>query len=630
MLQAGTTRGRRTRRAARGARPRSAVLLLLIALLAGCTNAPAQSAAPDPQPQLDRFITLMQSSDFDSAAAMTSSPGAAAQTIASVRQDLGAKDLSLAAGGWNRKDERTASVPVDYRWQLPGAGIWTYQANWTWHLVGNGEKARWVLDWEPTVLHPQLGARQTLAVRTSDADAGVLVDRNNRPLLTPATVFSVQADPRKVGDRASFAKTLVGLLKGFDSSLDPDKIIEGLKKADPTIGYTVINLREAEFKQVQERLAAVPGLSFPSQVRNLGPTKDFARALLLQVEPVLDGLSQGSKGWKIVSVDATGAEVETLAEQAPTAGAKVMLTLDTASQIAAEKALVGIKEQAVLVAIQPSTGEILAVAQNAAANAEGPIALVGRYPPGSTFKIVTATAAIDRKLITPTKPVPCPGEWKIRNRPIRNNDSFDLGTVPATLAFAKSCNTTFAQLAVDMPPDALTKDAAQYGIGLDFVIPGITTLTGQAPASEIAVQRAENGFGQGKTLVTPFSAALMAATAATTNMPVPTLIRGKKTTQDKPAPPRSAAAKAAIETFMRAVVTEGSARDLKAQDLPGATVHAKTGTAEFTNAKGEIHAHAWTVGYRGDIAFSVLIVGGDSSRRTNHVVAKFLNGLPKS
>ncbi len=60
------------------------------------------------------------------------------------------------------------------------------------------------------------------------------------------------------------------------------------------------------------------------------------------------------------------------------------------------------------------------------------------------------------------------------------------------------------------------------------------------------------------------------------------------------------------------------------------TVYAKTGTAEFTNDKGEIHAHAWTVGFRGDVAFSVLIVGGESSKRTNIIAHDFLAAVPQS
>ena len=116
-------------------------------------------------------------------------------------------------------------------------------------------------------------------------------------------------------------------------------------------------------------------------------------------------------------------------------------------------------------AIKPSTGEILAVAQNAAADADGPTATTGLYPPGSTFKIITAGAAIERDMATPNTLLGCPGTVDIGHRTIPNYGGFDLGTVPMSRAFASSCNTTFAELASRMPPRGLTQAAAQYGIG---------------------------------------------------------------------------------------------------------------------------------------------------------------------
>lgn len=602
-------------------------MLLALALLAGCTSTGAAEQAPDPQKALTQFITYLQSSELDKAAALTSDPGSAGQMLQTVMTDLNPKDLQIVPKGWNRTDDTIASVPVSYSWQLTGAGIWTYDTTWSWHLIGSGSRARWVLDWSPTVIHTDLGAQQTLAVRTADADAGTLVDRNNKQILAPVTVYAVQANRTKIADPTATAKQLVTLLKKFDPTLKADVIADGIRKSDAAIGYTVINLRENEFNTVQQKLAGIAGLTFPSQTRNLGPTKNFARSVLSQVEPVTDKLAEGTAGWRIVSVDPTGAVVKTLTQKAPTAGAKTVLTLDIGMQEAAEKALASIAEPATLVAIQPSTGEILAVAQNAPADAQGSLALTGRYPPGSIFKIVTATAAIDHKLATPTTIVPCPGEWTINSRPV-HNEGFELGDVPMTLAFAKSCNTTFAQLASKLPKDALTATAKQYGIGLDFVIPGITTLTGKVPAADSQVQLAEDGFGQGLDLVTPFSAALMAATAATGNMPTPTLIRGQKTTIDQPVPSRSAGARSGIKTVMRAVVAEGTATTLQQVGTTARPVYAKTGTAEFSDDKGDIHAHAWTVGFRGDVAFSALIVGGDSSKRTNEVLKNFLAAIP--
>jgi cell division protein FtsI/penicillin-binding protein 2 len=116
----------------------------------------------------------------------------------------------------------------------------------------------------------------------------------------------------------------------------------------------------------------------------------------------------------------------------------------------------------------------------------------------------------------------------------------------------------------------------------------------------------------------------MAATAATGSMPTPTLIRGTATTVDRPAPPRSKQAQQGIRTMMRAVVTDGTAKSLRADG----EVYAKTGTAEYVGQDKKIHAHAWTVGFRGDLAFSALIVGGDSSKRTNDLAHTLLAAVP--
>lgn len=614
---------------ARRFRFRALIALLIGALLAGCTHgATTGGRTPDPDTELQQFVAHLQAGEIDKAAAMTTNPGAANQTLTQVMHDLAPKDLQISPGAWKRTADDAATVPINYSWQLPVIGIWKYTASWTWHRVGSGSKARWTIDWAPSLIHPQLGAQQTLAVRTDDADAGTLVDRNNQQLVAPVTVFAVQADPTKITNPTAAAIVLSKLLKRFDPTLTVPTIVNGIAKADKKVGYTVINLRQSEFVQVQQQLVAIKGLTFPSQVRDLGPTKDFARALLADVEPVAKQLSTGTAGWQIVSVDSTGAQVTTLARKAPSAGNKVMLTIDIKTQEAAEKALAAVKEPATLVAIQPSTGDILAVAQNAPANANGAIALTGRYPPGSTFKIVTGTSAIDHKLITPTTVVPCPGVWTLNSQNIHNEGSFDLGDITAMEAFAHSCNTSFAQLAAKLPLDALNKTAKQYGVGIDFVIPGITTLTGQVPVATSRNELAEDGFGQGVDLVTPFSEALMAATAATGNMPTPTLIRGQQTKSDQPAPARTALARADIKAFMRAVVTDGTAKMLQdIGDGPHA-VYAKTGTAEYSDAKGVIHAHAWTVGFRGDLAFSALIVGGDDSKRTNAVLHDFLAAVP--
>lgn len=229
---------------------------------------------------------------------------------------------------------------------------------------------------------------------------------------------------------------------------------------------------------------------------------------------------------------------------------------------------------------------------------------MGLYPPGSTFKIVTAGAAIDRDMATPNTLLGCPGHLDIGHRTVPNYGGFDLGTVPLSRAFASSCNTTFAELASKMPPRGLTNAAAQYGIGPDYVVDGITTVTGSVPPTVNLAERTEDGFGQGKVLASPFGMALVAATVAAGRTPVPQLIAGRPTEVIDAGAPISPKMVDGLRPMMRLVVTNGTAKDLgDAGDVRG-----KTGEAEFAGG-----SHAWFAGYRGDMAFAALIVGGGSS-----------------
>lgn len=591
-----------------------AVLLTVFAVLAGCSAAPPRTA--DPTTEAAGFAAAWQGGDVVTAGGLTTDPAGAAQLLKQTDLNLSPSEFTVSPGVVNRTSDTAATSTATVSWTLGDAGSWSYDVSWNWLL----RDSTWRLDWSPTDVHPQLGAQQGLVVRLSKATDGSIVDRDDEQLLNPVNVYSVLALKDKIADIAGTATALVGILSQFDATLTSVDIEAGIIASDPNTGYTVLNLREDSFRTVADQLGAITGVSTPSVVRNLPPTRDFAKSLLGQVTPVATEMMTGAPGWRIATVDTTGAELTTLAEQPAVPGRKVTLTLDSQIQQAADAAVSPVAEPAVIVAIQPSTGEILAVAQNAAADLQGTIAMSGQYPPGSIFKIITATAGIDLGGLTPTSQLPCPGRLTIDSRPIRNAHDFDLGTVDMSLAFAKSCNTTFAQIASSLGADALTTTAKQYGVGLDFDIQGVITLTGQSPVADSVVQQAENGFGQGQDLVTPFSAALMAATVAHGSMPTPVLIRGTTTTVDQPAPARTTAARSALPVLMAAVTAEGTGTSLQSLG----DIYLKTGTAEYSDGTGTIHAHAWTVGYLGDLAFAAFIAGGEDSIRTNGLASDFL------
>jgi cell division protein FtsI/penicillin-binding protein 2 len=322
----------------------------------------------------------------------------------------------------------------------------------------------------------------------------------------------------------------------------------------------------------------------------------------------------------VVTVATNGDELAELHSQPAAPAPAVTSTLSGKIQAAAESTLASLTWPATIVAVQPSTGELLAVAQNELADAQGPISLIGRYPPGSTFKIVTAAAALSAGIVKVDTPVECPGTVTIGGRVVPNEGEFALGTVPLSTAFAKSCNTTFAKLASELPAAALTDAAKSLGIGSDFVVPGLTTITGSVPSADSVVQRAENGFGQGTVVTSPFGMAVAAATVRSGRLIAPTLLRGTPTAARNVGAPLRPDVLDSLRVMMRDVVTAGTATGLR--NVPD--VSGKTGTAQFGDGT---NSHGWFVGYAGDLAFSVLLVGAGSSTPAVKVADRFLKAL---
>lgn len=325
----------------------------------------------------------------------------------------------------------------------------------------------------------------------------------------------------------------------------------------------------------------------------------------------------GQRGsWSVVVVDEAGKRVRTVHGRAAKTRPPLVATVRARVQDAADRAIEAGPGRAVLVVIEPSTGGILAVAQGPGASPKA--ALSGLFPPGSTFKIATATAALRRGL-RPDSSVSCPGTDTIGTRTIRNDDGFDLDEVPLRTAFARSCNTTFARIAGEAGADELANAASSLGLNADFDIPGLTTEAGVAGSTADRALRVEQGIGQGDVRASPFGVALMSATVASGRAVTPKLWRDLDTSVNTGYAAPSAAETAALRTMMRAVVTSGTGGAL----IGFGAVHGKTGTAEVDGDA----AHGWFTGYRGDMAFAVLVENAGSSASAVRVAAQFLQGL---
>jgi beta-lactamase class D len=561
----------------------------------------------------EQFLAALGKGDTAAASLLADHPADARAALNEAWSGLQASHLDATIVG-SRYTEDTGSVNYRFTWELPKKRTWTYDG--VLNLVR--DEGRWRVRWTASALHPRLGEHQTLALRADPPRRATVNELGGTEVLVPGYLYNYKLDAAKAGgELMSSARVVADVLRQFDDTLNPQQLAERASSSKGPLD--LITLRPADHDKVAGPLDTLPGVVVTPQPDMLPTDDGFAPAVVTEVKKaVLDELD-GEAGWRILSVNQNGADVDVLTEVAPKPAPSITLTLDRAVQRAAQAAVDMQGRKAMLVVIKPSTGEILAVAQNAAADADGPAATTGLYPPGSTFKIVTASAAIQRKMAEPDTMVACPGQIDIGDRTIPNYDKFDLGTVPMARAFANSCNTTFAELASRMPPSALANAASQFGLGSDYTVEGLTTVTGEVPPTVNLTERTEDGFGQGKILVTPFGMALAAATVAAGKTPTPHLIAGRPTTENGDHPPADPAMVDGLRSMMRLVVTDGTAKDI---DGVG-QVYGKTGEAEFEGG-----SHAWFTGYRGDLAFAGLIVGGGNSSRAVRMVRGMFEELP--
>jgi hypothetical protein len=574
-----------------------------------CTPKPA-----GPEPTAKEFFAALATGDTAAAAELSDRPTDARAALNEAWAGLQAVRLDAQVIG-SRYAEDTGSVTYRYTWHLPKNRTWTYDGQ----LNMIRDEGRWQVRWSTTGLHPRLGEHQTFALRADPPRRASVNERGGTDVLVPGNLYHYTLDANAAGGALMpTARAVADALRPFDNTMDAQRLAEQASSSKEPL--SLITLRQSDHDRVAAAVGALPGVVVTPQAELLPTDDTFAPGIVTQVKNAVVDELDGQAGWRVVSVNQNGVDVDVLNEVPGAPAPSVTISLDRAVQNAAQNAVNAIGgKKAMIVAIKPSTGEILAVAQNPVADAEGPIATTGLYPPGSTFKIVTAGAAIDRDMATPNTLLACPGHMDIGQRTVPNYGGFDLGTVPMSRAFASSCNTTFAELASRMPPRGLTMAAAQYGIGPDYRIEGINTVSGSVPPTVNMAERTEDGFGQGKVLVSPFGMALAAATVAAGKTPVPQLIEGRQTAITGDRAPITPKMLEGLRPMMRLVVTNGTAKDLQ----PAGEVLGKTGEAEFEGG-----SHSWFAGYRGDMAFAALIVGGGSSEYAVRMLKGMLDQLP--
>lgn len=577
-----------------------ALAVTIILVLAACGD----DAADRLNTTVHTFADALSKGDAQAAAAVTTDPAHAGDTLGKLFDSLG-HNAHFDVSSVDHKDNTgTFTLAVTWKFGKDGRNQWTYTT--TGSASQDGEA--WKIQWNPATVAPGLGSGPLSYSTLFPDPAARVLDRTGAELLTQQVVTLVNLSP------GADTNAVAALLNPIDGGITAESLQAQLAAANGQ-PVTAITLRAEDLAPIQDALSAIPDVTLAPQTRLLTTDRALTSPTLSGLSDLWQAATDDATGWAVSAQTATGSQRVGGAD--PKAVADVHSTLDAGMSRAAEDALAPISTPAAMVVIQPSTGDVLAIGQNPAADAQGPIALTGLYPPGSTFKTVTVSAALQAGQVTPDSIVGCPGTENIEGRQIPNDDNFDLGQVPLHTAFARSCNTTMGRLAVNLPPDGLTKAAAQLGLGIDYTAAGMTTVTGKVPVADTSALRVEEGIGQGQVTASPFGMALVAATLAHGSVPAPTIVAGQPGKPDHAPDALPASVVDQVKSMMRETITSGTATQL--QDIPG--MLGKTGTAEYID---NTHAHGWFVGINGDLALAVFISDAGSSAPAVDAAGRFL------
>ena len=314
------------------------------------------------------------------AARLTDNPKAALAALQASRKGLDGASVKATVRDVSEKDD-AATANVAVAWEIPRIGRWSYRARLS---AAKGEKG-WVVHWSPTAVHPELDSATRLGTSVKAPARGRIDDRQGRALMAERAVTAIDVDTRRVTDPADTASRIADLI----DDVDADKLRKEIEAA-PKGGFVpVITLRKTAYDKVAGELQDVPGASTAPGTAPLAPTKDFARALLGAVGPAtaeqversdgrlapgdavgqwglqaaFDAQLAGTETRSIVVRDAEDGVVEkTLRRWRGKQAKDVETTIDLDVQRAAEQALGTTKKKMALVALQPSTGNVLAVA----------------------------------------------------------------------------------------------------------------------------------------------------------------------------------------------------------------------------------------------------------------------------
>jgi len=621
----------RSRRPVRPAIGACASVLLAGTLLTAC------GGASSPQSTARSYLADWAKRDWAAMRLLVVSPPADFSSVnAAALANLSVRQASYLAGRL-RTTGGQAVEPVTERLEISGIG--TIAIRTVLRLVQRSGK--WLVDWSPATIAPQLRPGGRLSLQTIWPPRAAILGAGGVPLTTQAPMVTIGVE----GQRVKSAARVTAALHAAGATAQQASRALAAAKAEPTWFEPVFTVTWARYQQLKPALYPIPGTVFQTTTMRTAITPGLAAHVVGTVGPITadelrtlgapydaqsvvgqTGIEQaderqlaGVPGVVVTVLGANGAPVATLARLAPRSGAPVRTTIDPGVQRAAEAALSGEKKSAALVAVDAATGAILA-SVSVPASSGFDQALDGAFPPGSSFKVITSAALIDHGL-APTSSASCPLTITVDGEVFHNAEG-ERQVSDLLHAFAESCNTAFIGLATGhLTARDFPGTASLFGIGKTPEL-GLSAFGGSVPMPADAADLAATAIGQGRVLVSPLAMAMVAAAADTGTVHLPRLVAGAPDDQ-APAGRLRPLVVADLHEMMAAVVAAGTAAGT---GLPPGTF-AKTGTAQYGSGH-PLPTDAWLIGFRGNIAFAMVVVdGGNGGPTDGPLVARFLDQL---
>ncbi|MEU3019612.1 MULTISPECIES: penicillin-binding transpeptidase domain-containing protein [unclassified Nocardiopsis] len=604
---------------------------LIVALsLAACTT------HPSPEVAVRSFLLAWQDGNHAEAARHTNGEPEEVERaltdvhdqldLASIRFDLGR--ISTEGGSASAEFGATADLGI-------GDPVWNYTGQMS---LTNGPTG-WLIDWSPSVIHPDLSEGERLAVSYEIEDRGQILDRSGEPLVGADSVTAFGVLPADMEDKEAGVTELAELLDE-----DPDPLVNRVRSAPPEQFQPLVLMRDAD-EALLRQAASISGVDTQEVEINLSPR--VAPSVLGEVAGTaehrvssrvagpyqagdtvgLSGLQNifqqelaGTATTQVVSLGADGDQTDVLESWEGVRSAGIETTLDLSTQYAAESALEALPGDGYIVAVDTTNGEVLAAA-NASGSAADDGALSGSYAPGGTFTMVSALAALESGAVTADSAMPCGYQSEVGDQVFTNPSNGFLADNPTLVRnMTYMCTVGFVDIASEVGADAITEAAGQLGLGADWQLP-LPVSPGTVEIGDGDAELAAAMIGDHGVRVSPLSMALAVAAVADGSWHGPTLVR-----EEGPSPDNAKE----LDAAHLEVVREGLG-DAVTLRVPEVNVGEEQVYGQAARAEQDGTALHWFVGYQGDVAFAVLaeVDPGMSGLQQYAVTAatSFLNGL---